>query len=159
MTVTITFAATLGAALGSGIVAGIFFAFSTFMMTALGRLPPEQGMAAMRSINVVIINPWFFSVFFGTAVLALVLAMLAMFNWDDPGPRFVMAGAVLYLICAIVVTIAVNVPMNDALAAVDPASAAGAELWNRYLSAWTAWNHVRTAGSLAAAAAFILALR
>jgi uncharacterized membrane protein len=31
-------------------------------------------------------------------------------------------------------------------------------LWKRYLTEWTAWNHLRTAASLAAAAAFILAL-
>jgi uncharacterized membrane protein len=51
-----------------------------------------------------------------------------------------------------------NVPRNDALAAVDPASAAGAALWASYLTSWTAWNHVRTSAALAATAALILTL-
>jgi uncharacterized membrane protein len=57
------------------------------------------------------------------------------------------------------VTMAFNVPLNQALAAVEPASAEGGALWSRYLSAWTAWNHVRTSASLLAAASFIAALR
>jgi len=50
-------ALTLLSALGSGLIAGAFFAFSTFVMGALGRLPAAHGIAAMQSINVVVINP------------------------------------------------------------------------------------------------------
>jgi uncharacterized membrane protein len=46
-------------ALGSSLVAGIFFAFSNFVMKALARVPPAQGIAAMQSINVVVLNRWF----------------------------------------------------------------------------------------------------
>jgi uncharacterized membrane protein len=53
---------------------------------------------------------------------------------------------------------ALNVPLNNALAAVDPNSGKGAELWARYLADWTAWNHVRAAASLAAAALFTIAV-
>jgi uncharacterized membrane protein len=56
---------TFVAAVGSGLVAGIFFAFSNFVMKALARVPPAQGIAAMQSINVVVLNRWFFAVFFG----------------------------------------------------------------------------------------------
>ena len=66
---------TLAAALGAGLVAGIFFAFSAFIMAALKRLPPEGGISAMQSINVAVLNPVFFLVFFGTAVAALILAI------------------------------------------------------------------------------------
>src|SRR4029453_8846365 len=52
-------------ALGSGLVAGIFFAFSNFVMKALARVPAAQGIAAMKSINVVVLNKWFFAVFLG----------------------------------------------------------------------------------------------
>jgi uncharacterized membrane protein len=45
------FVLTLFAALGCGLVAGVFFAFSTFVMKALARLPAEQGIAAMQAIN------------------------------------------------------------------------------------------------------------
>ena len=73
---------TLAAALGAGLVAGIFFAFSAFIMAALGRLAPEGGISAMQSINVAVLNPMFFFVFFGTAVLALVLAIAALAGWS-----------------------------------------------------------------------------
>jgi uncharacterized membrane protein len=149
---------TLLAALGSALIAGVFFAFSGFVMTALGRLPPDQGMAAMQSINVAVINPWFFAAFFGTAALCVVLAIASLFRWGEPGSIYLLAGSLLYLVGAILVTIRFNVPLNNALAAAEPGSAASAGLWTRYLAEWTAWNHVRTAAPLAAAAAFILAL-
>ena len=40
------------AVLGCGLVAGIFFAFSTFVMRALGRRPAGEGIAAMQAINI-----------------------------------------------------------------------------------------------------------
>jgi uncharacterized membrane protein len=66
---------------------------------------------------------------------------------------------VLYLLGSILVTIAFNVPLNRALAAVNPDSTEGAGMWTRYLSVWTTWNHVRAVASLAAAASFMMALR
>jgi hypothetical protein len=57
------------------------------------------------------------------------------------------------------VTIVFNVPLNKALAAVDPDKRAGADLWTRDRAAWTSWKPVRTAAPLAAAAPFIMAPR
>ena len=51
-----------------------------------------------------------------------------------------------------------NVPKNEALASVAPADPGSASLWAGYVSSWTAWNHVRTAAALAAAASFSIAL-
>src|SRR5215470_16633558 len=149
----------LVAALGAGIMAGIFFAFSVFMMTALGRLPPPMGIAAMQSINTTILNPLFFLVFFGTAVLCLLAAIAALVEWPLPEAFYVIAGSVLYLVGALLVTMQRNVPLNLALNRSNPESAEAALVWLRYLRVWTAWNHVRTVASLAAMAAFILALR
>ncbi len=146
-------------ALGSGLMAGFFFAFSVSVMQALGRLPPVQGIAAMRSINVVVINPVFLIAFFGTAVACVAVAISALSTWHEPGAAYLLAGGLLYLTGSFLVTIIFNVPRNNALAAVDPASTAGAALWASYLTAWTAWNHVRTAAALAAAAALSIALR
>ncbi|MGB5815155.1 MAG: anthrone oxygenase family protein [Thermoanaerobaculia bacterium] len=150
---------TLISALGCGLMAGFFFAFSVSVMKALGNLPPAQGIAAMQSINVVVINPVFMIAFFGTAVACVAVAISALRTWDGPGAAYLLAGGLLYLAGSFVVTIVFNVPRNDALAVVDPASDAGAALWASYLSAWTAWNHVRTAAALAAAAALSIALR
>jgi uncharacterized membrane protein len=145
-------------ALGCGLTAGVLFAFSSFIMNALARLPPAQGIAAMQSINVTVINPSFFAVFFGTAVICLYLAVRSVLRWGQPGASLVLAGSLLYLLGTIVVTIAFNVPLNDALAAVKPESAEGAMLWAAYLSRWTAWNHVRTLAALAAAVLFTISV-
>jgi uncharacterized membrane protein len=153
------FGLTLAAALGAGLVAGIFFAFSAFIMTALGRLAPEGGISAMQSINVAVLNPLFFFVFFGTAVAALILAIAAIAGWSPSRSTYLLAGALLYLAGTIFVTMAFNVPLNNKLAATGAKSTEGTSLWKTYLSAWTAWNHVRTIAALAACALFILALR
>ena len=150
---------TLVAAVGSGLIGGAFMAFSTAVMTALGRLPPLQGIAAMQAINLVIINPWFLAPFLGTGVIGLVLAGASIFQWHSPAAAYWLAGGVFYLAGAIAVTMAANVPRNDALARVMPDSAEGMRLWADYLRAWTAWNHVRAAASLAAAVCFTLAYR
>ena len=73
------------AALGNGLMAGMFFAFSVFIMTALGRLPPDHGIAAMQSINIVILNPMFLSVFMGTAAICIVLTIPSFMRWSEPG--------------------------------------------------------------------------
>jgi uncharacterized membrane protein len=152
------FALTLFSALGCGLVAGAFFAFSTFVMNALGRLHPAQGIAAMQSINIAVINPLCGVAFLGTAAACVFLTVFSILKWREPGAVYVLVGSLLYLIGAVLVTIVFNVPRNDALAAVDPVSAEGASLWAGYVSGWTAWNHVRTAAAFAAAAALTIAL-
>lgn len=147
------------AALGSGLAAGVFFAFSTFVMSGLARLPAPAGIAAMNAINVTAVTPMFMSLLFGTALVAAVIAVLAIMNWTVAGSAYALAGAFLYLAGVIVVTIVFNVPLNDQLAAVAPDGASGAALWQHYLSAWVGWNHVRTLAPLGAMALFILALR
>ncbi len=127
------FALTLVAALGCSLVAGIFFAFSTAVMTALGRLPAPRGIAAMQSINIVVINPWFMTAFLGTGLACVVLAVASAIEWDEPEVFYQLAGSALYVIGTLVVTIAFNVPRNVALAAVDPEHADSAGLWRRYV--------------------------
>ena len=145
-------ALTLVSALGCGLLAGVFFGFSSFVMKALARLPPAQGIAAMQSINVMAVRPGFLAVFLGTGLASLALAVSAVLNWHAPGALYRLLGSLLYLIGGFLVTIVFNVPRNDALAAVDPESPEGAELWRSYVRGWTAWNHVRTAACLSAAA-------
>lgn len=151
-------ALTFLAALGSGLIGGVFFAFSAFVMKALGRLPPSSGIAAMQSINVVVINPIFFAAFFGTALLCILLTIAALLGWSAPGAIYLLAGSLLYLVGTILVTMMCNVPLNNRLASTKADNAAGKSVWAEYLSSWTAWNHVRTAASLAACACFIVAL-
>jgi uncharacterized membrane protein len=81
---------------------------------ALGRMPPSQGIAAMQSINVVVINPWFMTPFVGTAALCVVVAVASVMRWHDPGAGYLLAGAVLYVAGTFLVTMLFNVPRNDA---------------------------------------------
>lgn len=141
------FILTLLAAVGSGLMAGVFFAFSTFVMRALARLPETQGIAAMQSINVAVINPIFLGVFLGTAAACGAAIVMALIHWNRPGAGYIIAGAAFYLVGTFLVTILFNVPLNDSLAAVTPGDAESARQWASYVSNWTAWNHVRTAGA------------
>jgi uncharacterized membrane protein len=156
MPIALLSALILAAALGSGLVAGTFFAFSTFVMAALARLPPPQGIAAMQSINIAVITPWFMVVFLGMVLLSIGLAVSTYWRWNEEGSGFVLASALFYLL-GFVITLAFNVPLNDALAAVDPASAQAATLWTDYVSRWTTWNTLRAIADLLAAAGFTLA--
>ena len=98
----------------------------------------------MQSINVVAVTPLFMTALFGTAV-ACVAAIV-----DGA-----IAAGVVYLLGVIAVTIAYNVPRNNALASVEPGTAEAERLWARYVTEWTAANHVRTVSGLAAAALLI----
>ncbi|HKA14490.1 MAG TPA: anthrone oxygenase family protein [Myxococcota bacterium] len=159
MTDGLTGALTFIAAIGSALVAGVFFAFSSFVMKALARIPPPQGIAAMQSINVAVINPVFMTAFLGTAGVCAALAVVSLFRWHEPGSGCRLVGSLLYPVGTVLATMRFNVPRNDALAVLDPASDEAARLWPRYVTGWTAWNHVRTAAALAAAASFALTLR
>lgn len=146
------------AALGCGLIGGLFFAFSNFVMRALARLPDAQGMAAMQAINLTVLNPLFLGAFMGTALLSALLAGYGLLHLAQAGAGWLVAGGLLYLAGNLLVTAACNVPRNNVLARLDPASADAARLWRDYLRSWTAWNHVRTFTALAASAAFMVAL-
>ncbi len=148
----------VAAAIGSGLVAGIFFAFSTFIMTAFARIPPEQGIAAMNSINMTIVRSPFMLLFVPTAILCIVIAVLAFANWRGGASSLMLAGVSLYIAASFLSTIVFNVPMNDALGKVSGNGPEAVQLWTTYLKDWTWWNHVRTIASLLASIAFVRAL-
>ncbi|HEX2029611.1 MAG TPA: hypothetical protein VHF25_16640, partial [Nitriliruptorales bacterium] len=104
------FALTLLGALGCGLVGGVFFAFSAFVMKALGRLPAEQGVAAMQAINVAAITPAFMATLFGTAVACGALAVWALLAWDQRFSPYLLVGGALYLVGTILLTIVYHVP-------------------------------------------------
>ena len=152
------FVLTLLAALGCAMMAGVFFAFSAFVMKALARLPAELAIGAMQAINVAAVTFAFMAALFGTAVGCGALAVWALFAWDERFAPYLLLGSSLYLIGTILLTIAYHVPRNEALARVEPHSAEAESHWRRYLSGWTAWNHLRAATALAAAATLTIAL-
>src|SRR5699024_5982426 len=145
-------------AIGCGLLAGVYFAFSTFVMMALGRVEPATGIAAMNAINTVIVRSLFMPLFLTTTLAAAALAVLAMFRLSETGALVMLVGGLVYVFGMFVVTMVCNVPLNNELLAVDPASARGGALWARFLQDWTAWNHVRTLSSVAAMICFVAAL-
>jgi len=149
---------TVVAAVGAAISAGVFFAFSTFVMQALGRLPDDEAVGAMNEINRAAPTPLFVLALFGTGALCVVLSVSAVRRFGEPWTPYVLVGSALFLV-AVIVTIAYHVPRNDALLLVDPHGPDASRAWAGYLTPWTAWNHVRTITSLAGAVTLILALR
>jgi uncharacterized membrane protein len=143
-------------ALGCAVSAGVLFAFSSFVMAGLGRLPDREGAAAMQSINVTAVRPVFMTVLFGTALLCVAEIVVAVRVWGEPRAVWLLLGAALYLAGVIGLTAGYHVPLNDRLAAMDPAAAAA--YWPDYLRNWTRWNHLRALSGVAAAAALIYAL-
>ena len=111
----------------------------------------------MQSINITVINRSFMAVFLGTAAAGIFLAFCSLSRWHQPGVPYSILGALLYLFGTVGVTMLCNVPLNDALAKVDPGSTEGTRLSASYLANWTLWNHVRTAAAIAAAS-FTIAL-
>src|SRR4030088_1269658 len=144
-------------AIGCGLMAGVYFAFSTFVMTSLARLGPAAA-TMMNAFIADIGTSLFMPVFLLTTLMSAALAVMAMFRWGQSGSGAVGVGGVLYVLGMFVVTMVFNQPLNEALAAADPASTEGAALWARYVSEWTFWNHVRTIASLAAFALYIAAI-
>lgn len=151
-------ALTFAAAIGSGLVAGIFFAFSSFVMPALGLVEVRSGIAVMNAINVTVYNPGFMLVFMGTAAASLMLVVGSYAWWDEFDGKLLLFASMTYLIFCVTVTMAFNVPLNEALAAADQGSSEQAALWARVLEDWTFWNHVRTAAASVAAFAFVVVL-
>jgi uncharacterized membrane protein len=146
-------------AIACAAMSGVFFAFSTFVMQGLRRLPPAQGIAAMQSINVAAVTPIFMTALFGTAAACAVVAVRVLIDWRGmTSSTALIAGSLSYLIGTIGVTVAFNVPLNNALTAADPSSGHAVGLWMKYMRAWTAWNHVRTVSGLIAAALLMLAV-
>jgi uncharacterized membrane protein len=145
-------------AIGCAVIAGVYFAFSTFIMAALGSIDKASGISAMQAINDVILKSLFMPLFLGTTIVSVVLAVIAVLRWNAPGSLLIVFAAVIYVAGMFMVTMIFNVPLNNALAASDPASGNAAAIWTTYLKDWTFWNHVRTVASVTAGAFYIAAL-
>jgi uncharacterized membrane protein len=150
---------TIFAALGSGMIGGLLFAFSNFVMRALAQQPPENGIRTMQAINITIINPLFFLVFFGTALASVILAISTLPRLLSPGALLVLIGCALYVVGTFGVTMAFNVPLNNRLAILEPSTTQAAEFWREYVSSWMQWNHVRTIAAILASLLLILSAR
>ncbi|MCF3135811.1 anthrone oxygenase family protein [Streptomyces olivochromogenes] len=143
---------------GTGLAAGVFCAFSTFVMRGLASLPPAQGVAAMNAINRAAVKPAFMLVFAGSAVLCAMIAVVTFVLWPEEGKAELLLGSALYLFGSFGLTVVANVPRNDKLLRMDPGTPEAAAYWPTYVREWTGWNHVRTIASAAATVVYALAL-
>lgn len=152
------FVLTMLATLGCALMSGVFFAFSTFVMKGLGRIPANEGIAAMQSINQVVPGSVFGAAFVITPLLCLAAMIGAIRQWNEAGSIYILAGSIIYLLTALAVTLVFNIPLNNSLAEIAVNAPGGADFWINYRNSWNWWNHVRTVGSLASTVAFIFAL-
>lgn len=146
------------AALGCAVLAGVFVAFSTLVMKALGRVPAPQGILAMQEINRAALTPAFMVLFLGTTLLCGLLTAWSFLLWGSGSALLLLAGGVTCLVGAFGLTAGYHVPRNNALDALDPSRADSVSRWTSYRRGWTRWNHVRGCASLAAAVLFTVAL-
>jgi uncharacterized membrane protein len=150
------------AAIASAAAGGMMYVFSTFVMRGLNRTSPLDAITAMRGINAEAnSNPAFLLAYFGAALLAIVVGIIAAVHLRQPGNWWVLAGAVVGILAAIL-TMVFNVPLNNHLDAVNPVGLSAADAareWHDYFTNWTAWNHVRTATAFAASALMLIGVR
>jgi uncharacterized membrane protein len=134
-----------GATLTTGLVAGVFYAYSVSVDPGLAAQPDASYIATMQAINERIQNPLFFASFFG-AVLALLAALASHYPRPRSGRFWLIALAcVLYIGGGFLLTALINVPMNNQLSAVDPEAPARvlSEARDAYEGPWDFWNGVR----------------
>lgn len=137
------------AAISAGLMAGVYFAFSSFIMRSFDQLGATQATNAMNAINEVILRSWFMLLFFGSTLLFAILGAIALFNADLAGSWLLFATGLIYVVGMFLCTAMFNVPLNNRLAEVNDDDSAKAETWTLYFKKWTLWNHLRGAYSLA----------
>ena len=133
-------AALLAGTVTSGLMAGLFTTFSHAVMPGLGRTDDATFVQSMQRINVAILNGWFGISFGGALVFTAIAAGLHLGRANRSVLPWIVAGLVLYAV-VLVITFAVNVPLNDRLNAATTDFAAAREAFER---GWVRWNHVRS---------------
>ena len=150
--------ALLAGALALGLIGGVFLSFSDFIMRGLRDASPAGGMESMQQLNRRVYGSVFLFLFMQMTPMAAGLALWAHWAQLDTVAAWLTAGASIYAVAVFGVTALGNVPMNKRLDGLAARDADSARYWRRYLTRWTGLNHVRTLGSLAASACFMVAI-
>ena len=145
-------------AISVGIMTGVYFAFSAFIMKSLDEIEAPEGMIAMQSINRIIVRSLFLPIFLASSLASIAIIALVLFGPSTLGAKWALMGSGLYVVGMFIVTIAGNVPLNDQLESTDADGPDGAEMWSLYLAKWMAWNHVRTVACTVSLILLILAI-
>jgi len=143
-------------AITTGLMAGLFFSWSFSVTPGLARLPDREYIAAMQSMNKAILNPVFFSCFFGAAIL---LPLSAFTQYQHPTRFWLLLGAsIMYIGGVIAVTARGNVPLNKALDIFDLRSAPVAEINRQRIAFETPWNKLSNIRTIASVLALLLVI-
>ncbi|QKV17168.1 DUF1772 domain-containing protein [Oricola thermophila] len=146
-----------GAAIASALVAGVFLAFSDFIMRSLGAARPAAGMEAMQEINRKVYRSGFIVLLIAMVPVSLAIVACTPVFAGAMAASWSIAGAVLYILGVFAVTAAGNVPMNKRLDVLDPADGDTRRYWRQYARRWTWLNHVRMAASAGSAICYLAA--
>lgn len=133
----------------SAAIFGFFYAWVCSTMWGLDATDPRVAIAAMQAMNGSVRNAVFAPAFFGTPVALGVTAFVLWRQGFATSAALFAASAALYLGLGLGLTLAVNVPMNEALAtvAVPDNEAAARAIWAEYSPKWQFWNQFRTVAS------------
>jgi uncharacterized membrane protein len=129
----------------TGAMAGLFYAFSVSVMPGLDKINGDHAIRAMTSINRKILNPVFFTTFVGAPVAAVATGVLLLADDETRAAVVFFLAAAAYVVGVLGPTMAVNVPMNEALddATVPADATEAARVWSDYSGRWTRWNTLR----------------
>ena len=130
----------------SGAIFGFFYAWVCSTMWGLDAADPRVAMAAMQAMNASVRNAVFAPAFFGTGPVLLLAGALAYLAQNRPAAVWFASAGVLYIFGGMILTMAVNVPMNEALGAtsVPEDIEAAREIWTAYSETWQVYNQIRT---------------
>lgn len=142
----------------TGLMAGIYFAFSTFVVKALKQLPALQAALAMNKINDVIVNTIFLPVFFLSTLWFAGLIVWTAADWQGKQSLLFIAAATVYIIGMFFVTAFGNVPLNNKLKACEVSDEQLAQYWPVYLTNWTSLNHIRSMSCIFSCALLSIAI-
>ncbi|GAA4224336.1 putative membrane protein [Streptosporangium album] len=152
-------AALVASTLTTGLMAGLFYAFACSVMLGLGRTDDRTFVGAMQWINVKILNGWFLVPFMGALVLIALAGALHLRGDGRSALPWIVAALVLYGM-TLAITFAVNVPLNNQLAAAGAPDGITdlAAVREAFEATWNRWNLARAVTSTAAFGCLVWAL-
>jgi uncharacterized membrane protein len=142
--------------LSSGLIAGLFYAWSVSVTAGLGKIGDENYLKAFQSMNRAILRPAFFIFFFG---LVILLPMLCYLYYKFPvssGFWYILSATILYLVGIMAVTIFGNVPLNNTLEVLNIESMTVEQMASYRLGFENKWNNLNTIRTICSSLSFIL---
>lgn len=146
------------AILSRGIVSGIFFAFSDFIMKSLASISETGAINAMTEINRRVYRSIFIIGIWAVALLGALLIYAGAFHTEPAVSIWLIAGGSIYIIGVVAASFLFNIPMNHKLESLGSNDPKSSNYWKHYLTTWTRWNHIRSGSATISTACYFVAL-